>query len=608
MLSFKNTIVFKCFNKNMKRKQNNQVTDDAHNAALLPIDGKYSLSDIDSVMHKKLLAPLSALRNQAAIMNDNERKTKIEEIISNLTLFPVKQVLASSDSNNKCYSFPIKKQNQHIKTRVTPEERRDINKVIDAILTDSEIDTIDPSFIPKMIIVLRERNEKALSMGDLRTSRQIMTQIRKLEKMENNVTLSPTSSKRLIANYTQIITNINQIKSEFNQHENSFIEQRKSAEDKMIETNNAEIIAFEEKKESLENGESFNPSVKLRELYQREKKAENYEEKEYFKKEIEKLENEEMFKYIQQVDRLMKIQKERLTKEFQKRKQIFDDHWKAKFEKIKKSFEKKIETEEQQLNIIKKEMENAGIPLPNLPDTSAETNNIITNNESNNPEMSNNTENELHENKLENEHQEIEHKIIEPKLLRIEKDCKFVENQLTEKKVDSNEILTNNKLSEGENSQPTNPKGKICESNTLNQNQETNQLKPQSNKTSENPDSKAINVKNKENKLSKSNKSHTKTVSRIPQGRPISHQNKESEKLAENRKILANQKENQNSKNVVEQPSILLNKVQILKLNEVNDDICETEEPFFTDDDDIDNIIKREIQISRIDDEIFYFQ
>lgn len=344
----------------MKRSQKEPlVSDEAHIIATQLVEKKRDLSSVDSSIHSKLLAPLAAYRNQAVFLKQDQKKQFIESIISELILLPPSQKKVTKNLQD---SQPRKREKKVYTTiKVSPEERQYINKIIDLLLTDSEIDTIDPDFIPKMLIVLRERKQKAQLNADLTTTRQIQQQMKKLEKMANSTDCSPQAKQKLIDNYNQILSRIHQLKNEYQSKMKTTLEQKEEAKNKIIEANNNDVIAFEEERESLENGDGFLPSNMLRELYRKVKIVETFEEKQYLQKQIEEQENSEMYEYLQRTDRLMKNKKERLKKSFYARKQIFEEQWESKQNKIKTHFDQLIAQEKVQLETMKKKLLNAGI-------------------------------------------------------------------------------------------------------------------------------------------------------------------------------------------------------------------------------------------------------
>lgn len=67
---------------------------------------------------------------------------------------------------------------------LTPKERQRINNVIDCLLGDSEIDSIKPKAIPKLLFCLNERYEEALRSFDVDTSNKLLQQIEKIRDIE----------------------------------------------------------------------------------------------------------------------------------------------------------------------------------------------------------------------------------------------------------------------------------------------------------------------------------------------------------------------------------------------------------------------------------------
>lgn len=337
------------------------VSDEAHIIATQLVEKKRNLSSIDSSIHPKLLAPLAAYRNQAIFSKQEQKKCFIEKIISELILIPPFQKNITSTASESSRQHEKK---AHMTIKVTPEERQYINKIIDLLLTDSEIDTIDPDFIPKMLVVLKERKQKAQLNADVTTSRQIQQQMKKLEKMANSPDFNSQTKQKLIDNYNQILSRIQQLRYEYQDKIRSTLEQKEEAKNKIIEANNNDVIAFEEERESLENGDGFLPSITLRELYRKVKIVESSEEKMYLQKQIETQENAEMYEYLQRTDHLMKSKKERLKKAFYARKQLFEEQWESKQNKIKTQYDQLIAQERLQLETMKKRLINAGIEPP----------------------------------------------------------------------------------------------------------------------------------------------------------------------------------------------------------------------------------------------------
>lgn len=340
------------------------VSDEAHIIATQLVEMKRDISSVDSSIHSKLLAPLAAYRNQAIFLKQKDKKELIEQIISGLVLLPPPPKKKSTKAQESQQRKPERKIHKTIK--VSPEERQYINKIIDLLLTDSEIDTIDPEFIPKMLIVLKERKQKAQLNADLATSRLIQQQMKKLEKMANSPDCNPQAKQKLIDNYIQIVNRVRQLTNEYQNKIKSTLEQKEEAKNKIIEANNKDVIAFEEERESLENGDGFLPSNTLRELYRKVKIVETFEEKQYLQKQIEEQENTEMYEYLQRTDRLMKNKKERLKKSFYSRKQIFEEQWESKQNKIKTHYDQLIAQEKLQLETMKKRLINAGIEPPQV--------------------------------------------------------------------------------------------------------------------------------------------------------------------------------------------------------------------------------------------------
>lgn len=340
------------------------VSDEAHIIATQLVENKRDLSSVDSSIHSKLLAPLASYRNQAIFLKQDQKKNYIEKIISELILIPP----LPKNKTKKAQDFKPRQHEKKVYTtiKVSPEERQYINKIIDLLLTDSEIDTIDPDFIPKMLIVLKERKQKAQLNADLSTSRLIQQQIKKMEKMANSADCNPQAKQKLIDNYNQILNRVRQLRIEYQSKIKSTLEQKEEAKNKIIEANNNDVIAFEEERESLENGDGFLPSITLRELYRKVKIVETFEEKQYLQKQIEEQENSEMYEYLQRTDRLMKGKKERLKKSFHARKQIFEEQWESKQNKIKTHYDQLIAQEKLQLETMKKRLINAGIEPPQV--------------------------------------------------------------------------------------------------------------------------------------------------------------------------------------------------------------------------------------------------
>lgn len=336
---------------------------DAQLIAKSLIEKKCSIESIDPMIHQMLLIPLSTYRNQAIFLNQQKRKQYIDEIISKLNLTPnCANQIKNQRKKKTMVNNTHKRPNQnHIK--VNCQERKYINSIIDALLTDSEIATIDPTFIPKMLIVLKERKQKATVNKDFKTIKQIQKIISMLEKKksekENN-----DFSQQLINDFEKIFTKINQINQAYIAQIELMNKQKEDSINKLIESNFHEALEYEEEKESLGNGKGFLPSLALRELIRKSKCAKNVEENRHYQKQIEEMENREMFDYLQRTDKLLKIKKERLQKTFENREKLLEEQWKVKFNKLDIQYRNQMAQERKQLDSIRQKKKRLGIDPP----------------------------------------------------------------------------------------------------------------------------------------------------------------------------------------------------------------------------------------------------
>ena len=340
----------------MNTAKTKQVPKEIHQLAQSIIEGKCSLDSVEPSKHKSLLAPLSAFRNQALFLQNEDEMKRIEGIISQLILIPSKKKVTSSkpininlQSNNNC------------KLKITADERNQMNKIIDSLILDSEIDTINQSFIPKLLSVIKERNSKALSNGDYNTSERLQSQIRKLEKMKGNNVKPPSNSTQTLELYNRIRDTLKQKYEDYENKKIEMIQQRKHDEIELNEKNKQDIVSFEDEKESLENGDGFTPSQNLSKLYQKLKLAKTLQERDYIQRRVEKLENTEMLQYIAYTDNLIKEKKEKLIQSFEEEKHHLHEKWNEKLNNLYKQFIKDKYVDELQFETVKKRMKNSGI-------------------------------------------------------------------------------------------------------------------------------------------------------------------------------------------------------------------------------------------------------
>ena len=321
-----------------------------------------SVATVDQKLHIHLMAPLGALRTRAVLTNDHEMVSKVDQIFSQLVLVKERKVQTSG------------------KERVTAAERKNINMVIDALLTDSEIESIEPAFVGKLRTVMKERLNQAVSRGDFKLSKKLTDQIKNLEQFEKREPeLSPEETEKLMEQYKETQRKLLELQDDLAKDERDLEAGRNEAEMKAEAQFEANLKKYEDDLALFESGKTFVPSRGLKELYEKEAKAyadEQVAEEEFIRKQRMKMEKAEMFEYNKKNERLFEMRYKRLEQTIASRRESLAVFWDQKLNRLRKMKQPDIDNLTRILEGIKHKFRQNGIAIP---DDDASSNDVSYN-------------------------------------------------------------------------------------------------------------------------------------------------------------------------------------------------------------------------------------
>ena len=143
------------------------------------LNGK-DISEVNPEMHRSLLSPLSVVRNRAIVQQNSKLVRKIDKIISQLRLSPVK------NTKTLRKSAPKKEKTQRKSTStvvLTAEERALYEGIVDKLENGHEMEGIDSHAVPKLRVVLKERTEFALAVKNYTAAKILKLQWDKLSEI-----------------------------------------------------------------------------------------------------------------------------------------------------------------------------------------------------------------------------------------------------------------------------------------------------------------------------------------------------------------------------------------------------------------------------------------
>lgn len=309
------------------------------------------VSSIDKKLHIRLMAPLGALRTRAILTGDQEMADNIDKIMSQLVL--VKEPPANGGKGRE---------------RISPTDRKNINMVIDALLTDSEIESIEPEFVAKLRTVMKERLNQAAARGDFKLSKKLKDLIKSLEKFEKKESeLSPEETEKLIQQYKETQKRIQDLKLSLEKDERDLEAGRDEAEMKAEQQFEANLQKYEQDLAVFESGGTFVPSKGLKELYEKEAQAyanEELEEEAFIRKQRMRMEKAEMFEYNKKNERIFAMRYQRLEQSIVARRESIAVFWDQKLNRLRKMKQPEIDNLTRILEGIKRKFRANGVAFP----------------------------------------------------------------------------------------------------------------------------------------------------------------------------------------------------------------------------------------------------
>lgn len=127
------------------------------------------ISKIDKSLYPDLISPLSKARRRAVMRQDSVQAKRIDLILSRLKTqpAPAKKAPIPKKQNNS-HEVPKTRKNS-----LSAKDKAVYNKIIDGLLKNRKIDSIDPSSINKLRIVLKERIGVTTALNDYATARKL---------------------------------------------------------------------------------------------------------------------------------------------------------------------------------------------------------------------------------------------------------------------------------------------------------------------------------------------------------------------------------------------------------------------------------------------------
>ena len=350
-----------------RRSPRSVSTESVHLASEILMTG--DISNIGDDEAKSALPGVQALRHKAMVDKDLAKIKKCDILIAELN-----NIIASEPhrppASSACVSPPRTALSE---VKITENEQKQMDKIIDNLLGGCEIDTIDESAIPKLEYALNARKKRAAEDSDYETAKKLEYHLQQLLKIYHKVYSGPKSPLQIKSLTDEEYVSMQEeklnaaqeelerIKKEFQEAKVNLSAEKEKSQKDMFREIELEINNLESEKLDIEMGVDFKPSKRLVELRKQEEnlvKSSRFDEAGVVKKMADNLEMDERGEFNWSRNMVFSKKEKEIKKIHEDKINNSEQYWKNTLNRTNKQYNKKIKAAKRKINAIKAKIEN----------------------------------------------------------------------------------------------------------------------------------------------------------------------------------------------------------------------------------------------------------
>jgi len=298
-----------------------------------------SLARVPEELHRRLLVPLSAAKNEAIVAGNTPTVKRIQSVMHELKLNPGKSSRTPSRGGSAFLTARSLREEQH----------DDLQVIITELLDGRTLETCDYSILQPLVSALKERKQEALSVGDYHQSQQLENLIREANSLYYAATYRSQQSSRLTGLRVQLL----KAREDLDAAE-QFWKDAKIRQDEEYATSLTSLES--QQREQLEDFDNSFPEIlpanfrKLssRLLHLREQErhlvlSKRYDDAIPFRELADQLEHEELEAQRAKFLRAFQVQRQQLIEAQAGQRGCFERNWERKKERLQKDREHELD-------------------------------------------------------------------------------------------------------------------------------------------------------------------------------------------------------------------------------------------------------------------------